>query len=494
MTTGYRDLRDWIEILRKQDEIAEIRGASADLEIGALIEMACRDSENFPPALLFSDIPGYPADWRVLGALFSSPSRLGLTLGLSGDDISGKQKMVAACRKKLATINTIPPVMVDTGPVAENVLEGSAIDLLKFPSPRHHELDGGRYIGTANCVITQDPDDGWVNLGTYRCMVLGPDKYGLHMSPGRHGGIMRSKYFARKEPMPIVLAIGVDPALWLSSNGEVPFGISEYDYAGGLKQQPIEVMRGPRTGLPIPARAEIVIEGMCYPGDLEPEGPFGEWAGYYANRGLLQVPENVVRVVSVLHRNQPILTVAHPARPKNDSSFSEATFRSSTMWDEMEKAGVTGIQGVWCHEVGGARLFNVISIKQQFAGHSRQAAMIASQCRSGAYIGRYTVVVDEDIDPSNLGDVIWAISTRTNPDRAIEVIRWTRSSSADPAVSPDLKEEDHHSTAFYTSKAMIDACWPYEWRKRAYPIAQISDELRSKMSAKFSGVLAKIVR
>jgi UbiD family decarboxylase len=78
MTTGYRDLRDWIEILRKQDEIAEIRGASADLEIGALIEMACRDSENFPPALLFSDIPGYPADWRVLGALFSSPSRLGL--------------------------------------------------------------------------------------------------------------------------------------------------------------------------------------------------------------------------------------------------------------------------------------------------------------------------------------------------------------------------------------------------------------------------------
>jgi 4-hydroxy-3-polyprenylbenzoate decarboxylase len=77
----YRDLRDWIDILRKQDEIAEIRNASADLEIGALIEIACRDSENFPPALLFSDIPGYPADWRVLGALFSSPARLGLTLG-----------------------------------------------------------------------------------------------------------------------------------------------------------------------------------------------------------------------------------------------------------------------------------------------------------------------------------------------------------------------------------------------------------------------------
>jgi 4-hydroxy-3-polyprenylbenzoate decarboxylase len=202
----------------------------------------------------------------------------------------------------------------------------------------------------------------------------------------------------------------------------------------------------------------------------------------------------VVHVESVMHRNQPILTVAHPAKPKNDSSYSECTFRSATMWDEMEKAGVTGIQNVWCHEVGGARLFNVISIKQQFAGHSRQAGMIASQCRSGAYIGRYTVVVDEDIDPSNLGEVIWAISTRTNPDRAIEIIRWTRSSSADPAVSPDLKEEDAHSTAFYTSKAIIDACWPYEWRKRAYPIAQISDSLRTEVIAKFSDTLKSVIR
>jgi 4-hydroxy-3-polyprenylbenzoate decarboxylase len=267
--------------------------------------------------------------------LFSSPKRLALTLGLF-DAIASKQEMVAACRKKLATINLLPPVMVETGPVADNLLEGSSVDLLSFPAPRHHELDGGRYIGTANCVITQDPDEGWVNLGTYRCMVLGRDKLGLHMSPGRDGGIMRGKYFARNQPMPIAVAIGVDPALWLASNSEVRWGTSEYDYAGGLKQQPIEVMRGPRTGLPIPARAEIVIEGMCHPGELELEGPFGEWAGYYANRGLQQVPENVVRVLGVMHRDDPILTCAHPAKPKNDSSFSESTFRSATMWDEME--------------------------------------------------------------------------------------------------------------------------------------------------------------
>ena len=179
---AYRDLRDWIDILRQQDEVVDIRGASWDLQIGALVEIACRESTGYPPALLFRDIPGYPSDRRVLGALLSSPKRLALTLGLV-DEISNRQEMVAACRQKLATMNLVPPVMVETGPVAANVLEGSSVDLLGFPVPRHHELDGGRYIGTAHCVITKDPDEGWVNLGTYRCMVLGPDKFALHMSP-----------------------------------------------------------------------------------------------------------------------------------------------------------------------------------------------------------------------------------------------------------------------------------------------------------------------
>ena len=490
----HRDLRDWIDVLREQGELVDVRGASWDLQIGALIEIACRESKGFPPALLFRDIPGYPGDRRVLGAQLVSPKRIAITLGLP-TEISNRQELAAACRRKLATMNLVPPALVKTGPVAANVLEGSDVDLLSFPVPRHHELDGGRFIGTAHCVITKDPDDGWVNLGTYRCMVLGPDKFALHMSPGRDGRIMRDdKYFRRGEPMPVAIAMGADPALWLASISEVPWGTSEYDYAGGLKGEPLEVMPGPRTGLPIPARAEIVIEGICYPGELEPEGPFGEWAGYYANRGLLPVPEPVVHVLGVMHRDEPILTCAHPAKPPSDLSFPESVFRSATMWDQMEKAGVPGIRGVWCHEVGGARLFNVVSIEQHYAGHSRQAGMVASQCRSGVYIGRYTVVVDDDIDPSNLWEVVWAIVTRSNPERSIEITRWCRSSSADPAASPYLKDQESNPTNIYTSKAIIDACWPYEWRERACPVAQISPGLRKEMSAKWSDVLANIVR
>ena len=462
------------------------------VEIGALIEIMARESKGYSPALLFKDIPGYPGNRRVLGAVLASPQRLGLTLGLA-PETHDRRKIAAAIRQKLANMKLVPPVTVETGPVAENVQEGSKVDLLSFPVPKHHELDGGRYIGTAHCVITKDPDEGWVNLGTYRCMVLGPDKFALHMSPGRDGRIMRDdKYFRRGQPMPVAVATGLDPALWVSSISECKWGISEYDYAGGLKGQPIEVMRGPNTGLPIPARAEIVIEGICYPGEMADEGPFGEWAGYYANRGVLPVPEPVVHVKRVMYRNEPIMTSAHPARPMHDTSFPECAFRSATMWDELEKAGVPGIAGVWCHEVGGARLFHVVSIKQLYAGHSRQAAMVASQCRTGVYLGRYTVVVDEDIDPTNLFDVIWAIATRSNPERAIEITRWCRGSSADPALAPHFKDKTSNPTDVYTSKAIIDACWPYEWLDRAFPVVQVSPELRNKIFAKWPKALANI--
>jgi len=176
--------------------------------------------------------------------------------------------------------------------------------------------------------------------------------------------------------------------------------VSEYGYAGALKGEPIAVMTGPHTGLPIPATAEIVVEGECYPGELQDEGPFGEWAGYYANRGLEKVPEPVIHVKRIMHRTDPILTCAQPSRPPHEYSFYRSIVRSGLVWDELEKAGVPDVKGVWCHEAGGSRLFTIVSIHQRYAGHARQAGLLASQVHSGAYVGRYVIVVDEDIDPS----------------------------------------------------------------------------------------------
>lgn len=485
---GYSDLRQWLELVDRSGELKTLSGVDWELEMAGLAELLCRESEGPPPAILFDEIKGYPKGFRALFNELASPGRLALTLGLPR---SGKKlDLVRACLDKIRNMVLIPPRTVESGPVQENVDSGSAVDLLKFPVPKQHELDGGRYIGTAHAVITQDPDSGWVNLGTYRCMVFGRDTFGLHISPGRHGRIMRDDlYFARGQPMKVAVAIGLDPALWLASFNEVPWGISEYDYAGGLKGEPIHVIRGPYTGLPIPANAEIVIEGECFPGELLPEGPFGEWAGYYANCGLKPVPEPVVHVKTVLHRNDPILTCSHPAKPPQDVGLSQSVFRSATMWHELEEAGVTGIRGVWMHEAGGGRLFNVIAVRQLYPGHARQAGFLASQSRTGVYIGRYTIVVDDDIDVTDLRDVIWAIATRADPERSIEIIRRCRSSSADPALSPDKKEKGYNPNDTFTSKAIIDACWPYEWKERAYPVAKLSDKLRQKLIEKWGSRL-----
>ncbi|MBI4524338.1 MAG: UbiD family decarboxylase [Deltaproteobacteria bacterium] len=479
---GYGDLRDWLDQVDRFGEVLRLDGASWNLEMGGLCEIVVHEANNNPPLLLFDEIPDYPKGTRSLFGLLCSVKRLALTAGLPLQYPS-LMDFVRAFHSKLRTLEAIPAVAVEDGPVAQNVMEGEEVDLYRFPVPFHHELDGGRYFGTAHAVITRHPEDGWHNLGTYRCMVHDKKTLGLHISGGKHGRIHRDMYFERGEPMKVAVAAGLDPAIYLSASLEVPWGLSEYDYAGGLKGEPVQIMRGPYTGLPIPATAEIVVEGDCYPGELKNEGPFGEWAGYYANRGLESVPEPVIHVKRIMHRTDPILTCAQPARPPHEYSFPRTIIRSGLVWNELEKAGVPDIKGVWCHEAGGSRLFTVVSITQRYPGHARQAGILASQVHSGAYVGRYVVVVDEDIDPSNTYDVLWAIATRSEPVRSVEILRRGWSSSADPALPPDEK--------LFNSRCIIDACKPYEWKDRFYPVAETSKELRASLLQKWGEKLFK---
>jgi 4-hydroxy-3-polyprenylbenzoate decarboxylase len=194
----------------------------------------------------------------------------------------GRWELVEAWEKMLDELKLIPPVYVEHGPVMENVHTGDEVNVLEFPTPKWHELDGGRYIGTGSMDITRDPDEDWVNLGTYRVMIHDEKRVGFYISPG-----------ARSEPCPVAVVVGSDPLLFIASTLEVPYGMSEYAWAGGLRGRPFEVIKGPVTGLPIPAQAEIVLEGFAYPGEEEMEGPFGEWTGYYASSAR---PEPVIRV------------------------------------------------------------------------------------------------------------------------------------------------------------------------------------------------------
>jgi UbiD family decarboxylase len=434
------------------------------------------------PALLFDDVPGYPQGYRCLYGMMASPRRFAFTLG--GIDVSTAKSSIAYLkqyRERMRDIKLIPPVTVDSSPLLENVVEGEDIDLYTFPVPVHHELDAGRYIGTACGVITRDPDTGWINVGTYRIQVPEKNVAMCYISPGKHGRLHRDRYFERGQNCPAVAVVGMDPMLFLAARYQVPPGLSELDWVGGMRGQPLEVLRGKYTDLPIPANSEIVLEGEFRHDERRLEGPFGEWPGYYAGG---RIEEPVFRIKRVLFRNNPILTCAASMKPPHAHLYERAFTRSAALWEGLEKASVPELRGVWVHEAGSGRTFNVVSIKQRYYGHARQAGVLASQMVPVAYGNRWTIVVDEDIDPSRLEEVVWAMGTRCDPKEDLEILRKCWSSKIDPMVF------DQH---YYNSRVVVDACIPYEHRNEFSKVAETSPELREKMVAKHRDAFRQIL-
>jgi UbiD family decarboxylase len=471
-----KDLRDWIDTLEKADQLQKINGANHEEEIGGIVDVYQRQTGN--KAVLFDEVPGYPKGYRVLANLLTSVPRINLTLGMPAD--TPEIGLVNYWRGYMKDKVTHTPKQVESGPVMENVFGGNELDLLKFPTPKWHELDGGRYIGTGCMVIMRDPDTGWINYGAYRSQVHERNIATVMCSKGKHGDMIMRRYHERGEPCPIAVVCGMHPALFMVAGLEIPYGKNEYDAAGGLLGESVEVIHGPRTGLPIPANAEIAFEGFVHPNDRRDEGPLGEWTGYYAG-GLKQEP--VIRVETLMHRNNPILMGAIPGIPPDDDSFYRGSYRSGAVWNQLEAAGVPEVKGVWAHAAGGSRLWLTVAIKQQYGGHAKQAGLIASQCHAGAYANRFVVVVDDDIDPADMDKVIWAMCTRFDPREGMEVLRGCWSTALDPM---SYSETDPRN-----ARVVIDATKPWLRRDTFPAVVRPSKELDQRVFAKFKDVLPK---
>ena len=246
----FHDLREFIAEAGKRNDVKVVEGADWNLEIGLITEWQISQPDN--PLLLFKNIKGYSPEYSIATNLFGTPGRTALALGLSPE--MKRLDIVRALRDIFSGgFRPIPPVEVEQAPVKENILLGDKVDLFKFPVPKWHARDGGRYIGTGNAVITRDPDEGWINLGTYRVQVHEKSVATIYMSPGRHGKVMRDKYWERGRNCPAAVVIGMEPILYASSHSDVPEGISEYDYVGGFRKEPVVVTRGVTTDLLIPA-------------------------------------------------------------------------------------------------------------------------------------------------------------------------------------------------------------------------------------------------
>lgn len=469
---GYEDLRDLIDHFERMGELARVAGADWNLEVGAVSETVAARAPGRAPALLFDDIPGYPKGFRILSGAANALRRLAVVLGLP--EPRDERDLVESYRARMREgFQPIPPREVASGPVLENVQRGDAIDVLKFPAPFVHEHDGGRYIGTDDLVVMRDPDSGWINTATYRAMVHDEKTVAVWMSPGKHGRFIRDKYFDRGAPCPVLICCGQDPLLFITAHQEIDIEVDEMAYAGGLRGRPVDVVLSEVHALPMPAHAELVIEGVMMPGETREEGPFGEFMGYYASNASAQP---VVRVERVYHRDDPILTLAIPSRPPENFTFARATVKSAMIWEEVEKAGLPGVAGVWCHEAGAGRLFNVIAIRQMYPGHASQAAMLAANCHAGNYAGRWVVVVDDDIDPSNMFDVIWAMATRCDPPEDVQFIKRAWSTPLDPLL---------REPPFHNNRAIVDACRPYGWKDEFPRVAEASPALKERVRARW---------
>jgi UbiD family decarboxylase len=461
---AYRDLRDFITAVERLGALRHVAGADPHHEIGGITEVAAGQPEC--PALLFDRIKGHAPGFRVFTNATVSPQRAALALGL--DPTLRPLDALKAWMVRRQTLTPIAPAMVKDGPVLENSDRGDKVDLGKLPAPFWHANDGGCYIGTGSLVIMRDPDGGWINASIYRVQVHGKSKVTIQFDhPGRHGAIIAKKYWDQGKPCPVAVVNGEHPALFIAGFEYLPEGASEYDFAGAIKGAPLEVFAGPATGLPLPAHAEIILEGELVPPSQETllEGPFGEFTGYYAAD---KRPCPVMNVTAVHHRNDPILLGSPPMKPPR--FHFGLPFRAASIWSNLETAGVTDVVGVWQHV---AQLMTVVALRQRYDGHAKRAALIAA---ANSYMGRLMVVVDEDVDPSNLADVMWAVTTRCEPSEQIDIVHNAWSSALDPRIAPDAKARGVTSH----SKAIIEACRPFAWKDKFPTTSALSqDEARA---------------
>lgn len=478
---AFNDLREFISQVTELGECRVVEGADWNLEIGRIAELGVMESQR--PLILFDRIKGYPPGYRIVTNVYDSPRRLALAFGLPLD-LKGIDLVRAWRNKSRGGAKPIAPVEVKTGPVKENIHIGNDVDLFEFPVPKWHDLDGGRYIGTGDMVIMRDPDEGWVNLGTYRVQAHDKSTATIHIVHSNHGDLIAKKYWERGLSCPTAVVCGQDPALFMASIDTIPWGMGEYDYAGSFRNRPVEVVRGETVDLPIPATAEIVLEGEYVSPNIETrvEGPFGEWEGYYSGGAS---PHPVFRVKAITHRNNPILFGAPPLIGPYDMQWGKSIVRSAALWEELDRH-VPGVKGVWFSDEARVRIMAVISLRQQYPGHAKQAAMVAAGAYTGAYkLGKFIIIVDDDIDPSNMSEVLWALATRCDPETSIDIIGGRLGMASDSRLEP----EKRRSGDLTCSLAIIYACKPYSWIDQFPKAIKSSPEVLKEVKEKWGKLL-----
>ena len=465
------DLRDFLELLERHGELQPIREeVDWNLEMGAIVRR-CYDLGA--PAPLFEKIKGYPRGCRALGASVgpskkpghSIYARVALALGLA-PDTPAKRLMECYLERKEKPVK---PVTVKSGPCKENILTGRDVDLFKFPVPLIHGGDGGRYIGTWHTVITKDPDSSWVNWGMYRLMIHDRNTMGCLFPLQQHIGQMYQKYEARGRAMPAAVAIGGQPVIPMVSCSMLPAFVNEVDIAGALQGEPVPLVRCETVDLEVPATAEIVLEGEVLPHERKSEGPFGEYMGYEAGKSS---PKPIFRVHAITHRNDPILPFSNMGMPIHESQTVTALFKGAEIYNELRKMGLP-VKGVFFPPYAVSHIA-VVATEIPFVNFAKRVAHAIWATKPGLFT-YYIVVVDADVDPTNMDEVLHAIATKCHPVNGIHPVPHI---PGFPVLLPFLPPKER--LVGDAGGVILDCTWPKDWPPESIPVKASLENLWPK--------------
>ncbi len=467
-------LQPWLERVREIGELDTISAeVDPDLEMATVAYL--RGGEEGSPALMFDNIKGHPGHRALWGNIASSLRRFCVTIREEPTDDA--VAIVKLLKEKMKDRREPRSVDAADAPVNANILTGDDVDITIFPAPKMWPLDGGKYIGTGDAIITRDPDTGRVNVGTYRQMVESPTEVGFWASPGKDALLHREAWWAKGKPAPVACVYGLDPLLLMVGSTNFPKNVCEYDAFGGINGDAIEVFESDETGLPLPAQAEIICEGFAYPDSRAPEGPFGEFTGYY---GAPRTDLPNITFTKIRFRDNPVLVCALMAHGRaNECGVPWSVSRSAKIWDDLERAGIPGIEGVWSPPEASGAGMTVISLRQSYAGHAAQALALAAQCMGGASFTKYVVAVDHDVDPTDLSDVVWAMITRSRPSQSIEILRETWSNPLDPSLNPPEIRP-------WGSKCLINACMEHRHIERFATRTKLSQPVYERVASRWN--------
>lgn len=425
----YNDLREFIAMLEQQGQLKRIsQPISPYLE---MTEIADRVLRKGGAALLFENAvrqDGSRYDFPVLANLFGTPERVAMGMGAS--DVSQLReigKTLAYLKEPeppkglkdafsklplLKDIWSMAPNVVKNAPCQSIVLEGNDVDLTRLPI-QHCWVGDVAPLVTWGLTVTRGYNKKRQNLGIYRQQLIGKNKLIMRWLAHRGGALdfQEHKRLFPDKPYPVAVVLGCDPATILGAVTPVPDTLSEYQFAGLLRGARTELVKCIGNDLQVPARAEIILEGVIYPNETALEGPYGDHTGYYNEQDYFPV----FTVERITMRDNPIYHSTYTGKPPDEPAVLGVALNE--VFVPLLQKQFPEIVDFYLPPEGCSYRMAIVSIKKQYAGHAKRVMMGCWSFLRQFMYTKYIVVVDDDVDCRDWKEVIWALTTRADPVR-----------------------------------------------------------------------------